>query len=405
MINSSHRRSKRLITRTSPPLRRVRTECGSFRASKSRTCSKELPVPHNLFGRHFLLDQPHRIGRSEEDTSPSSSSPTNRVRVDDEIGSVISFLPAKGILSTMSSCGVVFQSRGKIDEGRVAKIYLIQEYYDDKWKALGRYLETGQIGDISITAQRKLRAKALYYFVRNGKLYRRVKNEMPREVVGTKERRIRILQEAHIDGGHKGALSLRYRVALRFFWPGMSEDADDYVRSCDLCQRRDPRQFEEENRSTYPSDLGNVWGIDLVTMPPASGYRYIVIAREDLTKWVEAKAIRKKEASQVAKFLMERIITPYGSIGMLKSDQGSEFMGEVMRTLERFKIKHIRTSPYHLRANGVVERGNGPFKESLYRASRELKRSWNELVDFASWAERTTHSRTTGYTPYRLMMG
>jgi len=303
------------------------------------------------------------------------------------------------------TCGVAIVDRESDLAPLSPKVYLIQDYYDDDWKLLGKYLETGELGDISATAQRRLRSKALYYFVRNGKLYRRIKNEMLREVLGTQARRLHIMEEAHVQGGHKGALSLKHQVGLRFFWPGMSKDTEHFVKSCDLCQRRDPRRFEEENQSTYPSDVGSIWGVDLVTMPPSGGFRYIIIAREDLSKWVEAKAIRKKEASQVAKFLMERIITRYGWIKLLKSDQGSEFMGEVTEILARFKVKHIRTSPYHPQANGVVERGNGPFKEALYRTARELRRPWHELVDFASWAERTTHSRTTGYTPYRLMMG
>jgi transposase InsO family protein len=285
------------------------------------------------------------------------------------------------------------------------RVYLLNELYDEDWRKLGRFLETQDLEGIDSKDQGKLKAKSLHYFVRDGRLFRRVRDGIPKEVIGTKSRQKEILREAHEEGGHKGSLALRHRVGLRFFWPGQAKDANDFVRTCDLCQRRDPRRFEEENRAVHPSDIGQVWGIDLVTMPPSRGYRYIIIAREDLSKWVEAKPIRKKEASVVAKFIMEHIVTRFGYFRRLKSDQGSEFMGEVVEMLKRYNLKHVRTSGYHPQANGMVERGNGPFKEALYRIASDTGKPWSDLISYACWAERTVHSRTTGCTPYRLMMG
>lgn len=287
----------------------------------------------------------------------------------------------------------------------IDRVYLMEGLYDEEWEPLGRYLEHQNLEGLNKRQQDRIKAKSLFYFIRNGKIYRRVKNEMPKEVIGTNERRLRILKEAHEEGGHKGALSLKHRVGLRFYWPKLTKDVRQYVQSCDLCQKRDTRRFEEENKSTYPSDIGQVWGIDLVVMPPSQGYRYIIIAREDVSKWVEAKPIRKKEARIVAKFISDHIITRFGYIRRLKSDQGSEFMQEVKKELEKFRIKHVITSGYHPQANGVVERGNGPFKEALYRLAHDYGDKWPDIVNFASWAERTTYSRTTGFTPYRLMMG
>lgn len=185
----------------------------------------------------------------------------------------------------------------------------------------------------------------------------------------------------------------------------MAKDVDAFVKTCDHCQRRDPCHYELESTVVHPSDIGQTWGIDLVTMPEKDGYWYIVIARDNLSKWVEAAPLKAKNPADIAQFILDNIITRYGYFRRLKSDRGTEFLKEVKHELARFKIHHVKTSSYHPEANGVVEQGNGPFKEALHRLALDADRRWPELVNFACWAKRTTISRTTGYTPYRLMLG
>lgn len=343
----------------------------------------DLQIVHVPANRHVVVDGLSRRRRADADS-------------DDEDGDGEAYLDR--------TCGHI-QVIADDDLKSDYHTYLIQELYDPEWQKLGRYLETQDVSDLSQKEKRAIKEKSKYYFIRDGKMYRRVQNEMPREVLGTNERRLRILQEAHEQGGHKGTLSLKHRVGLRFYWPKMAKDIDAFVRSCDRCQRRDPRHYELESTAVHPSDIGQTWGIDLVTMPEKNGYRYIVIAREDLSKWVEAAPLKAKNPSDIAKFILDNIITRYGYFQRMKSDRGTEFLREVKHQLARFNIHHVKTSSYHPEANGVVERGNGPFKEALYRLSLDADQRWPELISFACWAERTTVSRTTGYTPYRLMMG
>jgi hypothetical protein len=51
--------------------------------------------------------------------------------------------------------------------------------------------------------------------------------------------RLRILHENHNSkvAGHFGQFKTAERMKQNFYWPKMDEDARDYVRSCDTCQR------------------------------------------------------------------------------------------------------------------------------------------------------------------------
>ena len=66
------------------------------------------------------------------------------------------------------------------------------------------------------------------------------------------------------------------------------------------------------------------WGIDFVgpIKPPAKSThaRYIIVAIDYLTKWVEAKATIKNDARTMAKFLYEYVFTQYGLPTKIVSD-------------------------------------------------------------------------------------
>ena len=76
------------------------------------------------------------------------------------------------------------------------------------------------------------------------------------------------------------------------------------------------------------------WGIDFVgpISPTAinSQARYIIVATDYFTKWVEARATCKVDATSTTKFLYEQVISRYGCPLELISDRGAHFSNEVI---------------------------------------------------------------------------
>jgi hypothetical protein len=54
--------------------------------------------------------------------------------------------------------------------------------------------------------------------------------------------------------------------------------------------------------------------LDAIHMPKASGYNYIVDARDDLSGWLEARMLHNKSSKATAKFIFEDIMCRYGCI-------------------------------------------------------------------------------------------
>src|ERR1043165_3214952 len=99
--------------------------------------------------------------------------------------------------------------------------------------------------------------------------------------------------------------------------------------------------------------------------------RYIIVATDYLTCWPEAKTVPDAGAKTLAKFIFEEIICRHGVPKMILSDNGKNFISETVRILcEKFLIKHIFSSPYHLQTNGMVERLNRTLCESLAKVKR-----------------------------------
>jgi hypothetical protein len=132
---------------------------------------------------------------------------------------------------------------------------------------------------------------------------------------------------------------------------------------------------------------------------------YLVVARDDLSGWVEARALHAAKAAAVARFLWEDVICRHGCFGKLVVDGGPENKkwGDVLAS--RYNIHKVVTSAYHPQANGMIERGHTAIVDALSKMTNGGLKNWVTNLHSVLWADRTTIRRTTGLTPFRLNYG
>ena len=107
----------------------------------------------------------------------------------------------------------------------------------------------------------------------------------------TKEEAKTILTEVHGGecGDHTGGQTLAKKI-LRYgyFWPEINQDAADYSRKCDKCQRfaKIPRAPSTELTQMVSPWPFAIWGIDLIgPLPTAkSGIKYAIVVVDYFTK-------------------------------------------------------------------------------------------------------------------------
>ena len=115
-----------------------------------------------------------------------------------------------------------------------------------------------------------------------------------------------------------------------------------------------------------------MWGIDMIGCiePSASnGHRFILVAIDYFTKWVEAASYKNVTKQVVTRFIEREIICRYGTPNKIITDNGSNLNNKMMKEMcEEFKIEHHNSSPYRPKMNGAVEETNKNIKR--------LSRKW-----------------------------
>ncbi|GJT79418.1 reverse transcriptase domain-containing protein [Tanacetum coccineum] len=117
---------------------------------------------------------------------------------------------------------------------------------------------------------------------------------------------LKACHEGPTGGHHSANLTARKVFDAGFFWPTIYRDAHTMIKSCDTCQRQGKISQRDEmpQNAIQVCEIFDVWGIDFMgPFPSSHGNKYILVAVDYLSKWMEAKALPTNNARVVVKFL------------------------------------------------------------------------------------------------------
>ncbi|GJX54785.1 reverse transcriptase domain-containing protein [Tanacetum coccineum] len=259
---------------------------------------------------------------------------------------------------------------------------------------------------------RRIRRTAQRFELRNGVLYRRSFLQPWLRCVGPIQADY-VLREIHAGSCsmHSGPRSVVAR-ALRsgYYWPTMHRDARDMIKKCNDCQvhRPIPRQPQQELTPITSPWPFHKWGIDIAGPFPvaAGGLKFLIVAIDYFTKWIEAKAVATITGNQVKRFVWDNIVCRFGLPGEIVSDNGKQFCDNPFKDwCARLSITQRFASVKHPQTNGLVERANRSLGEGIKARLDRHKGRWVEELSHVLWAHRTTIKVSTGDTPFSLVYG
>nr|GEW09787.1 reverse transcriptase domain-containing protein [Tanacetum cinerariifolium] len=182
----------------------------------------------------------------------------------------------------------------------------------------------------------------------------------------------------------------------------------DLVKNCDVCQRQGKISQRDEMPQNFIQvcEIFDVWGIDFMgPFPSSRGNKYILIAADYLSKWMEAKALPTNDTRVVCKF-MKNLFAKSETPRAIISDRETHFCNDQFaKVMQKFGVTHRLATPYHPQISGHVEVSNRGLKRILERAVGENRASWSNKLDDALWAFRTAYKTPIGCTPYKLAYG
>lgn len=261
--------------------------------------------------------------------------------------------------------------------------------------------------EMSETEYRKFVRYASLFFLdhETNKLYRRDDGGAHKLVVD-KEHRMYMMRASHDSLGHKGAYSTKSMIELRFWWPDYSRDVDWYVRSCHLCQVRQKTLLRIPPKPTMTPSVFQKIHTDVMIMGvPSNGCKFVIAARDSLTRYLEGRALRADNGETIGKFLLEEIICRWGCPAEIVTDNAPQFIAALKWLSAKYGIVGIQISAYNSQANGPVETGHWDLRQSLYKATGGDARKWYWFLPQTLWADRITTRRGLGCTPYFAMCG
>jgi hypothetical protein len=144
---------------------------------------------------------------------------------------------------------------------------------------------------------KRMEARTRPYVIIEGELYKHGVYSPPLKCLSRAEG-IELMKEIHASlcGSHMGSRPLLGEVFRQvFYWPKAASDAAELVQKCENCQKcaRDQKQPLSLTQLIQPTWPLQRWGLDLLgPLPPAQGnLKYVVVAVEYFSKWIEAKPL------------------------------------------------------------------------------------------------------------------
>jgi transposase InsO family protein len=135
--------------------------------------------------------------------------------------------------------------------------------------------------------------------------------------------------------------------------------------------------------------------------------KYVVVAVEYFSKWIEAKPLATITSTTIHKFFWQNIVCRFGVPKAITVDNGTQFDAETFKDFcDRIGINIHFALVRHLESNGLVERANGIVMTGIIKLIFNQPRGkWLDELVKVVWSHNTTVSRSTGFTPFKLLFG
>ncbi|CAI7857213.1 unnamed protein product [Closterium sp. NIES-54] len=224
-----------------------------------------------------------------------------------------------------------------------------------------------------------------------------------------------LLEEFHDVpyAGHFGSNKTLAGIARYYYWPRMAADVQQFVTSCDTCQRMKSSKQKKKTGLLQPLPVPEqpwqVVSLDFITGLPSTsrGHDSILVVIDKFSKmghFIPTNATATAEAT--ARLFFDRIITIHGIPATLISDRDPKFTSKFWKELMGLLgTKLAMSSAYHPQTDGQTERLNQVVEQLLRTACKDDVSQWDTQLPTLQFAYNNASHAATGKTPFFLCYG
>ena len=200
-----------------------------------------------------------------------------------------------------------------------------------------------------------------------------------------------------IHSSHLGMEKCLNRARDCLFWPGITEQIQDKVAKCQVCNRYRNKQVKEPLIPHQVPD--RPWQILAADMFVLGKDKYLLLV-DYYSKYFELIRVTDSTSNTVVNVLQQHLAR-YGLPEILYTDNGPEFASkEFFNFVRKYQFQHVTSSPTFPQSNGFVERTIQTAKKLLKKACDDGSDPHLAILEF-----RNTPIQGVALSPMQLLMG
>ena len=222
-----------------------------------------------------------------------------------------------------------------------------------------------------------------------------------------------LLAEFHSSpmGGHSGFFRTYKRLAAVVYWNGMKRDVQQFVTTCDTCQRNkyetlapagllQPLPIPQQNWTDISMDF-------IGGLPKVKGRDTIMVVVDRFTKYAHFTALSHPfTAKDIATVFLKEVVRLHGFPQSIISDRDQIFLSKFWRELFRLAGTRLKfSSAYHPQTDGQTEVVNRCLETYLRCLTGSKPKQWPEWLSWAEFWYNTNYTSATRMTPFKALYG
>ena len=204
-----------------------------------------------------------------------------------------------------------------------------------------------------------------------------------------------------LHASHQGQDRTLRRARQVVYWPGITSDIQNMIRSCPACAERLPSHAAEPLLSDpRPSRPFKNTAADLFHY---SGRTFLVYT-DRYSGWPAVGTTGRTATSLDVIYLLKEWMTDKGIPTILKTDGGPQFASQAFSDFCRqWGIHHVLSSPHHHEANGAAEAAVKAMKALIAKTTTTGRIDVDEFR--SGLLEFRNTPRAHGFSPAQLLYG
>jgi hypothetical protein len=227
------------------------------------------------------------------------------------------------------------------------------------------------------------------------------------QICAPKEWRLAILAQFHDFLNHPNSERCYYTIRDRFFWPNQFADVNNYVLSCEVCQKvRYRRQKDIQSGPSLAFAIMAAVHVDFFgPITPRDGtYAYVLTMCDHSSQYLELCATKTTSASEAARCIYEKYYMRHGFVPNIISDRAQSFLANLTQELfKTCKIRSIKTSSFHPHMNGIAEMQNKSLIIALRTHLMQQRTDWTRQIPSVAFAHNICVLPNLSVSPFVIL--